>query len=223
LGWTNSTFTTPNEVGELNVPGVSNAANFNNRGQPVVGVLALQGAFASHQQRLHTLGFDAPLIRAPADLETIDAIILPGGESTTMSMLLASSGLFDPLKDRLDNGMGVFGTCAGMILCATEVLDGRPDQRGFDVIEMTVRRNGYGRQLDSFETDIALGTLAAGAPLPAVFMRAPYVERVGSGVEIVATHDGVPVLVRDGSCTVASFHPELTNDTRLHEVFLASL
>jgi 5'-phosphate synthase pdxT subunit len=103
------------------------------------------------------------------------------------------------------------------------VLDGRPDQRGFDVIEMTVRRNGYGRQLDSFETDIDLGTLAAGAPFHAVFIRAPYVERVGSGVEILETHDGVPVLVRDGSCTVASFHPELTNDTRLHEVFLASL
>ena len=141
-----------------------------------------------------------------------------------MLMLLTTSGLFDPLKSRLGDGMAVFGTCAGMILCATEVLDGRDDQRGFDLIDITVRRNGYGRQLDSFETDLAVAGLPdADEPFHAVFIRAPYVERVGADVEILSAHDGVPVLVRDGSCTVASFHPELTDDTRLHRMFIASL
>lgn len=198
-------------------------------GSCVVGVLALQGAFASHQHRLRSIGVEAPLVKTPADLDNIDALVLPGGESTTMSMLLTTSGLFDPLKNRFADGMAVFGTCAGMILCATEVLDGRSDQRGFDLIDMTVRRNGYGRQIESFETDLTVAGIpqrddgAENDPFRAVFIRAPYVERVGPDVEVLAQHDGVPVLVRDGRCTVASFHPELTNDTRLHEMFIASL
>ncbi len=117
--------------------------------------------------------------------------------------------------------MPVFGTCAGMILCATDVLDARPDQRGFDLIDVTVRRNGYGRQLDSFEADLDISGLAD--PFHAVFIRAPLVQRVGPDIEVLARHDGVPVLVRDSRCTVASFHPELTNDPRLHELFLRSL
>ena len=191
------------------------------RGGPVVGVLALQGAFAIHQARLTTIGVASALVRTPRDLAGVDALILPGGESTTMSMLLTSSELFDPLKGLLADGLPVLGTCAGMILCATEVLDGRADQRGFDLIDITVRRNGYGRQLDSFETELDVEGLDD--PFHAVFIRAPYVERVGGGVEILSELDGVPVMVRDGGCTVASFHPELTDDTRLHEMFIASL
>jgi 5'-phosphate synthase pdxT subunit len=186
-----------------------------------VGVLALQGAFEVHQRRLHELGVRAPLIRTPAELATVDALILPGGESTTMSRLLTTSGLFDVLQERLDEGMAVFGTCAGMILCAAEVLDARPDQRGFGVIDITVRRNGYGRQLDSFESELDVAGIDG--PFHAVFIRAPLVERVGADVEVLARHDGVPVLVRGGRCTVAAFHPELTDDSRLHQLFLESI
>ncbi len=192
-----------------------------------IGVLALQGAFAAHQQRLTLLGADAPPVRTPADLVGLDAIVLPGGESTTMSHLLTTSGLFDELKGRLADGLAVFGTCAGMILCATDVRDARPDQRGFDLLDITVRRNGYGRQLDSFEADLAVEGLRAahGAVVPfhAVFIRAPLVERVGPDVDVLARHDGHPVLVRGGRCTVAAFHPELTDDTRLHRQFVESL
>ncbi len=189
--------------------------------RPVVGVLALQGAFGVHRDRLTSLGVHAPLVRTPDDLRVVDALVLPGGESTTMSRLLTTSGLFDHLKGLLSDGMPVFGTCAGMILCATEVLDGRPDQRGFDRIDLTVRRNGYGRQLDSFEAELDVAGLDT--PFHAVFIRAPVVERAGPDVEVLARHDGVPVLVRDGTCTVASFHPELTDDARLHELFVDSL
>jgi 5'-phosphate synthase pdxT subunit len=186
-----------------------------------VGVLALQGAFDAHQKRLIEIGVDAPLIRTPIDLESVDAVVLPGGESTTMSRLLTTSGLFDALEDRFADGMPVFGTCAGMILCATDVLDGRPDQRGFDLIDLTARRNGYGRQLESFESDINVAGLDE--PFHAVFIRAPVVERVGDDVEILASLDGVAVLLRNQRCTVAAFHPELTNDVRLHEIFVSSL
>ncbi len=186
-----------------------------------VGVLALQGAFDIHRQRLEQLGATAPLVRIPGDLGGLDAIVLPGGESTTMSRLLTTGGLFDELKGRLIDGLPVLGTCAGMILCATDVLDGRPDQRGFDLIDLTVRRNGYGRQLDSFEADLDIDGLADA--FHAVFIRAPLVERIGPDVEVLARHDGVPVLVRGARCTVAAFHPELTDDARLHQLFLDSL
>ena len=152
-----------------------------------VGVLALQGAFEAHQERLIAIGVDAPLIRTPLDLETVDAVVLPGGESTTMSRLLTTSGLFDALEDRFAEGMPVFGTCAGMILCAADVLDGRSDQRGFDLIDLTVRRNGYGRQLESFESDINVAGLDE--PFHAVFIRAPFVERIGDDVEISIIFD----------------------------------
>lgn len=201
----------PNGAGDARTPGSG----------LTVGVLALQGAFDLHRQRLEQLGAAAPLVRTPADLDGLDAIVLPGGESTTMSRLLTTSGLFDDLKGRLIDGLPAFGTCAGMILCATEVLDARPDQRGFDLIDVTVRRNGYGRQLDSFEADLAVDGLDD--DFHAVFIRAPLVERVGPEIEVLARHDGVPVLVRDARCTVAAFHPELTDDVRLHELFLESL
>jgi pyridoxal 5'-phosphate synthase pdxT subunit len=188
--------------------------------QPV-GVLALQGAFVAHQQRLAELDVATRQVRTPTDLDAVGALVMPGGESTTMSKLLTSSGLFDPITSRLAEGMPVFGTCAGMILLATEVLDGRVDQRSFGAVEITVRRNGYGRQLDSFETDLEVRGLPADAPFHGVFIRAPRVEAVGPHVEVLAEHEGVPVLVRQGPVLVASFHPELTLDHRLHELFVA--
>ena len=188
---------------------------------PVVGVLALQGAFAVHQQRLESLGVSAPTVRTAAELERVDALVIPGGESTTMSHLMRTNDLVEPLAARLAAGMAVFGTCAGMIMCAAEVLDGRADQRSFSAIDLTVRRNGYGRQLASFEADIDVEGLEA--PFHAVFIRAPLTERCGPGVEVLAVHDGVPVLLREGRCTVAAFHPELTPDGRLHRLFVESL
>ncbi len=183
-----------------------------------VGVLALQGAFAAHEAALTEIGASTRQVRTPADLAGVDALVMPGGESTTMSMLLESSGLFDAIAARLADQMPVFGTCAGMILLATEVLDGRADQRSFGAIDLSVRRNGYGRQVDSFETDIHV----EGEPQPfhAVFIRAPKVESVGDDVEVLASHEGVPVLARQGSVMVASFHPELAGDARLHRLFL---
>jgi 5'-phosphate synthase pdxT subunit len=187
----------------------------------VVGVLALQGAFESHQQRLAELGVLTRQVRTPHDLAGVDALVMPGGESTTMSKLLVTSGLFDLIADRITDGLPVFGTCAGMILLAAEVLDGRPDQLSFGAIDITVQRNGYGRQLDSFETDLTVPGIDGG-PFHGVFIRAPKVVRVGDGVEVLAEHDGVPVLLRHGAVTVASFHPELAGDHRLHAQFLTS-
>lgn len=188
-----------------------------------VGVLALQGAFESHQRRLADLGADSAQVRTPDDLERVDALVMPGGESTTMSKLLVSSGLFEPLRARIDAGMPVFGTCAGMILLATDVRDGRPDQVSFGAIDITVLRNGYGRQVDSFEADLDIPTLADRRPFHGVFIRAPKVVRVGDGVEVLAEHDGVPVLLSQAAVSVASFHPELADDQRLHARFLQRL
>ncbi|MDX2379879.1 MAG: pyridoxal 5'-phosphate synthase glutaminase subunit PdxT [Acidimicrobiia bacterium] len=188
---------------------------------PVVGVLALQGAFDRHRRHLESLGAHAPLVRQATDLDHLDAIVIPGGESTTMSHLLTTGGLFDELAARLTAGLPVLGTCAGMILCASAVLDGRDDQRCFGLIDLTVRRNGYGRQLESFEADLEI--TGETQPFHAVFIRAPYVQHAGTDVEVLATYEGIPVLARSGPCTVAAFHPELTDDTRVHEMFLRSL
>ena len=184
-----------------------------------IGVLALQGATGLHTRTLADLGAHAVLVRTPEDLTGVDALVLPGGESTTMSMLLDSSGVREPLASALADGMPAFGTCAGMILLATEVLDGRPDQRSFGAVDMSVRRNAFGRQVDSFEADLDVVGLAGG-PFPAVFIRAPVVERAGDGVEVLATVDDRPVLCRQGTIMVAAFHPELSDDLRLHELFL---
>ena len=151
-----------------------------------VGVLALQGDVREHVAALAALGEPAVAVRVPGDLEALDGLIIPGGESTTLSLLLDSSGLFEPLADRLGRGLPVFGTCAGMILLATEVLDGRSDQRRFGVIDLTVRRNGYGSQRASFECELEVDRLAGG-PVHAVFIRAPVVERSGADVEVLAT------------------------------------
>ncbi len=185
---------------------------------PVFGVLALQGAFRAHVDRLTSVGVDVREVRTPEQLASVDALVMPGGESTSMSNLLTSSGLYDPIADRIVADMPVFGTCAGMILLAENIVDGRDDQQHFRVLEITVRRNGYGRQINSFEADVAVDGLDT--PFHGVFVRAPKVESVGSGVEVLARCEGVPVLVRHGRVLAASFHPELTNDTRLHECFV---
>ena len=183
-----------------------------------IGVLALQGAFRAHLDAFAELGVRAHEVRLPHDLDGVDALVLPGGESTTMSKLLDTSGLRDPIAKRLADGMPAFGTCAGMILLATEVTDGRPDQQSFAVIDIGVRRNGYGRQVDSFEADLAVTGLDA--PFHAIFIRAPVVTRVGDGATVLASHDGSPVLVQQGPVFVSSFHPELSRDARLHQRFL---
>jgi len=184
-----------------------------------VGVLALQGAFAAHVRAFAELGVRAVEVRTPVDLVGVDALVLPGGESTTMSKLLDSSGLRAPVGELLDAGVPAFGTCAGMIMLAANVTDGRPDQLGFGTVDITVRRNGYGRQVDSFETDLAV-TGMPDPPFHAVFIRAPLVTAVGPAATVLACHDGAPVLVRQGRTLVASFHPELSHDPRLHERFL---
>ncbi len=190
---------------------------------PVVGVLALQGAFRVHESMLVQAGAVTRQVRTPLDLERCDALVMPGGESTTMSRLLDTAGLFDPLAARIAAGMPAFGTCAGMILLAVDVLDGRPDQRSFGAIDIAVRRNGYGRQIDSFEGDIQLDESVGhgSSSFHAVFIRAPKVERVGHDVAVLASFAEVPVLARQGQVVVASFHPELTADTRLHQYFLS--
>jgi 5'-phosphate synthase pdxT subunit len=184
----------------------------------LVGVLALQGAFAAHQRALESAGATTRQVRQPDDLEGLDALVMPGGESTTMSRLLTTSGLFDDVKALVGDGLPVFGTCAGMILLASEVIDGRPDQLSFGAIDISVQRNGYGRQIDSFESD--LDVVGFDAPFHAVFIRAPKVVAIGANVEVLAEYDGVPVVARQGHVMVASFHPELTADARLHARFL---
>ncbi len=186
-----------------------------------IGVLALQGAFSAHARVFGELGATAVEIRTTADLDGVDALVMPGGESTTMSMLLESSGLFDVVAKRLADSMPVLGTCAGMILLAGHVVGGRPDQRSFAAVDISVRRNGYGRQVDSFESDLDIADLdAPERPFHAVFIRAPLVEAVGPAVDVLAHHGGHPVLCRQGHVTVAAFHPELSGDTRLHARFL---
>ena len=187
-----------------------------------IGVLALQGDVREHLAALDALGADAVPVRQPGELSGIDALVLPGGESTTMSLLLQSSDLFAPIAERLRDGMSAFGTCAGMILLATRVLDGRDDQLSFGAIDIAVRRNAFGRQVDSFE--IPLDVPAFGVdrdPFDAVFIRAPFVESVGDGVEVLASVDGHPVLCRQGVVLAAAFHPELSaGDLRVHQMFL---
>lgn len=232
-------------------------------GRFTVGVLALQGEVARHLAAVLELGARAVPVRTPDQLAEVDGLILPGGESTTMSMLLQSSGLLEPLRQRLADGLPAFGTCAGMILLARRVLDGRPDQQQLGAIDITVRRNAFGRQLESFETDLDVAGLddAAGAtigepavdgselggpelggsgvggpavggsppkPLHAVFIRAPLVEAVGPGVDVLAKVEGPggdrrAVVCRQGPVLVAAFHPELSGDWRLHRWFLANV
>ncbi len=184
-----------------------------------IGVLALQGDVREHVAALRGLGAETLEVRTPEDLERVDALVLPGGESTTVSLLLASSGLRQPLQARLAGGMPAFGTCAGMILLAREVVDGRPDQQGLAAIDLTVRRNAFGSQAGSFEADLDVVGIDGG-PVHAVFIRAPVVERAGPEVEVLAAVDDRPVIARQGKILACAFHPELVGDPRLHELFL---
>ena len=187
-----------------------------------VGILALQGAFREHAEAFDALGADVALVKRPEHLAGLDAIAIPGGESTTIDKLLDSSELRAPLQDRLHDGLPAFLTCAGVIVCAREIVDGRADQLTLGALDLSVRRNGYGRQRESFEAPLDVRGLA-GTPFEGVFIRAPVVERVGDGVEVLAEHDGHAVFGRDGTAYFATFHPELAGDLRLHQYFLTEV
>lgn len=184
-----------------------------------VGVVSLQGAFREHREALESLGAVVVEVRLPSALAGIDALVLPGGESTTMSMLLDSAGLFAPIAALLADGLPTLATCAGAILLARQVDGGRSDQRSFNVLDAALTRNGYGRQVDSFETPIDVIGLVGG-PFPAVFIRAPLITATGAGTEVLATVAGSAVLVRQGPILASTFHPELSGDLRLHQLFL---
>jgi 5'-phosphate synthase pdxT subunit len=194
---------------------------------PKIGVIALQGDVREHVLLLDDLGCDAVEVRTPEQLAGVDGLIFPGGESTTISMLLESSMLASPLIDMVRAGTPCLGTCAGMILLAAEVLDGRADQLCLGAIDIAVRRNAFGRQVDSFEADLSVNHVG-GEPVHAVFIRAPVVERVGDGVEVLASVQGPDGVDRAVACqqnrvVVTSFHPELHGEHRIHQLFLEGI
>lgn len=184
-----------------------------------VGVLALQGAFAKHAQALTRCGTQVREVRLPEQLADLAALVLPGGESTTIGQLMAAYGFLPALRE-FARERPLFGTCAGLILLARTITAGEPDQPRLGLMDVVVERNAYGRQVDSFESDLDVPTLGP-APLRGVFIRAPRVSAVHNGVEVLASHEGAPVLVRQGRLLGASFHPELTDDLRLHRYFLS--
>lgn len=191
---------------------------------PRIGVLALQGDVREHLAALEASGAVSCGVRRPAELDAVDALIIPGGESTTMSNLLSVFDLLEPLRARLKDGLPAYGSCAGMILLAGEVLDTRPDAQHLDALDITVRRNAFGRQVDSFETDLTFAGIDGDA-VRAVFIRAPWVERIGPDVEVLATVEDGPaagriVAVRQGPVMATSFHPEVTGDRRVHQQFV---
>ena len=184
---------------------------------PLIGVLALQGGVREHVRALETAGARVRPVRAAADLDGLDGIVLPGGESTTIGRLLDVFGLLPPLRAALAGGLPAYGSCAGLVLLADQVVDGLPGQPLLGGLDVTVRRNAFGGQVHSFETALDVAGLGA---VPAVFIRAPWVERAGPGVEVLATVDGHPVAVRQGALLATSFHPELTGDARVHALFV---
>lgn len=177
----------------------------------LIGVLAIQGGFEAHLEMLRGLGAEARDVRLPADLEGLDGLVIPGGESTTIVKGIESAGLEGPIRGHHEVGKPVFGTCAGMIVCDSEHLD---------LLDVTTRRNAFGRQLQSFEADLGVEGIGE-EPLRAVFIRAPWVESAGAGVDVLASYDGHPVAVREGSVLACAFHPELSDDSRLHALFMA--
>jgi 5'-phosphate synthase pdxT subunit len=191
---------------------------------PRVGVLALQGDVREHVSMLESVGADVVTVRRAEQLDGLDGLILPGGESTTIAYLLSSSGIRDVLATKLTEGLSVFGTCAGLILLSETVLDGRDDQWSYGVLDVAVRRNGYGRQIASFESPVVVEGIGE---VPGVFIRAPKIESSSPEVQVLALLDHGdgqhPVLVRQGTIWGCSFHPELTNDSRVHQMFTDSL
>ena len=186
--------------------------------QLCVGVLALQGAFREHVAAVTRLGATAREVRQLKDIDGIDALIIPGGESTTMGKLLNEWNMLEPLRQRILDGMPVYGSCAGLILLCREIEDS--DQPRLGVLDATVRRNAFGRQVDSFETDLSIPEIGAD-PIPAVFIRAPVITGMGAGVTVLAEVKGQAVAVRQNNILATSFHPELTPDTRMHSYFLS--
>jgi 5'-phosphate synthase pdxT subunit len=184
-----------------------------------VGVLALQGDFREHINALNACGVDVFPVRRPEELAAADALIIPGGESTTIAHLAQSFGIFDGIKQRISSGMPVYGSCAGMILLADEILDATENQKTFGGLDILVRRNAFGRQVDSFESEIEFKD-GFPEPVRAVFIRAPWVERVGPTVEVLANVKSHPVAVRSKTLLATSFHPELTGDNRIHQYFV---
>lgn len=187
-----------------------------------IGVLALQGDVAEHIASLGDCGVIASGVRSKQEIQSIDALVIPGGESTTIAKLARAFGVFDLIKSRIASGMPTYGSCAGMILIADQILDGGVDQEGFGGIDAQVRRNAFGRQVDSFETDLTFAGIS-GAAFRAVFIRAPWVESVGTQVEVLASFNGHPVAIRQGHLLATSFHPELTGDNRIHRFFVDQL
>jgi pyridoxal 5'-phosphate synthase pdxT subunit len=187
---------------------------------PRVGVLALQGDVREHRRALMSAGADVVAVRRPAELDDLDGIVLPGGESTTMGKLLTTFELLEPLRRALADGLPAYGSCAGMILLADRVLDGTSDQVGLGGLDVTVRRNAFGRQIDSFEGDLDFAGVD-GEPMHAVFIRAPWVESAGPDVEVLARAADRIVAVRQGQLLATSFHPELTGDPRVHQLFVS--
>ena len=189
----------------------------------VIGVLALQGDVREHLAALAECDVIARPVRRPGEVGEVDALIIPGGESTTMSKLAVEFEVFEPIRERLRDGMPAYGTCAGMIMLADEVLDGRPDQRSFGGLAIQVRRNAFGRQVDSFESPVEIAGIDDG-PVTAVFIRAPWVEKVTGEVAVLGQVGDGPeariVAVRQGNLLATSFHPELTGDLRLHRLFV---
>ena len=186
-----------------------------------VGVLALQGAFREHVLALEVLGVQAPAIRLPGQMDDLDGLVIPGGESTAISKLMVTYGFYEPIVGRVAEGMAVWGTCAGAILIATNVVDGIPGQRGLALMDMDVRRNAFGRQKDSFEVDLDFADLDR--PYTGVFIRAPRIERIGPDVTTLATHERAIVAARQGRLMATSFHPELTGDPRVHKYFVEAV
>jgi 5'-phosphate synthase pdxT subunit len=187
---------------------------------PRVGVLALQGDVREHCRALTSAGAEVVAVRRPSELDDLDGIVLPGGESTTMGKLLTTFELLEPLRAALAGGLAAYGSCAGMILLADRVLDGTADQVGLGGLDVTVRRNAFGRQIDSFEGDLDFAGVD-GEPMHAVFIRAPWVESAGPDVEVLARAADRIVAVRQGQLLATSFHPELTGDPRVHQLFVS--
>ena len=191
---------------------------------PRIGVLALQGDVREHESALSAVGAEVMRVRSSVDLASVDALVIPGGESTTMSKLALSNGLMEPLREARRAGMPIYGSCAGMIMLADRVTDARPDQETIGGLDITVRRNAFGRQVDSFETDMEIVGVGD-EPFHAVFIRAPWVESAGPEVEVLATIEtggdaGTIVAVRQGPLLATSFHPELTGDHRIPRMFV---
>ncbi len=188
---------------------------------PTIGVFALQGDVREHLDILQSLGVHGLKVRRPSELERCDGLIIPGGESSTMAKLARTFDLFEPLRQRIRDGMPTFGTCAGMIMLADRIVDGMHDQETLGGLDATVRRNAFGRQVDSFEEDVRFTGLRD--PVHAVFIRAPAIVEIGAGVEVLASAAGRIVAVRQGHVLATSFHPEVGGGTRIHELFLSGV